>query len=735
MACELIITEKPQAAAKIAEALADNKPIKESINKVPYFRIKRKGRQIVVGCAVGHLYTVGEKAKGKWTYPVFETQWVPTSKVQKGSSYTTKYSAALRKLCKEATMLTVACDYDIEGEVIGYNVVKHICKKKDASRMKFSTLTRSELQRSYDNKEKSLDWGQVHAGVTRHVLDWYYGINLSRALTIAVKNAGLFKILSSGRVQGPALKIIVDREKEIAAFKPEPFWQIELDGMLKKETIVAWHEKDKFWDKKDAAGVMRRTKGHDGNISKVDKKQFQQSPPTPFDLTTLQTEAYRSIRIQPKKTLELAQELYIAGLISYPRTSSQKLPKSIGFKRLLEKLSNNKQYNALCNKLLAIPSLNPNEGKKTDPAHPAIYPTGNSAELSGPKAKVYDIIVRRFMACFAEPAKRETVSLTITVNSENFIAKGTRTIYPGWHEFYGPHLKLEEQTMPSAQEGDHVKVKEIKLHDKETQPPKRYTPASIIKELENRSLGTKATRAAIVDALFERGYAQDTSIKATPLGIHTCDTLHKYSPQILDEELTRHFEEEMDKIRENKIKPNNVLDEAKDSLTQILENLRSHEKAIGKELAGSLAQTRDELNHVGKCPTCKDGRLMIRSGRFGKFIACDKYPKCKVTFKLPAGRFKVTDKLCETCSYPMITIFKGKRPQTLCINDKCPGKQNGTKEATELKNGKVEKECPKCKNPLVVRKSIYGEFLGCSNFPKCRYTERINDGPLKEDFK
>jgi len=739
MSYELIITEKPQAAKKIADALAEGRPKKELVNRIPYYVIRRKNKDIVVGCAVGHLYTVGEKNKGKWTYPIFDVEWIPVSKAVKAASYSVKYLNVLKKLSKDANEFTVACDYDIEGEVIGLNVIRFVCKQKDARRMKFSTLTKQDLVKSYDNVSSTLDWGQANAGITRHELDWYYGINLSRALTLAVKSAGMFKILSSGRVQGPALKIIVEKEKEIQAFKPEPFWQIELDGAVNDDKISAWHIEDKFWDKAQADLIMDKTRGHDGNISKIEKKQYQQSPPTPFDLTTLQTEAYRTLRIQPKKTLELAQQLYVSGLISYPRTSSQKLPPEIGYRKILEAISRQAYYKDLSNKLLSLAGLKPNEGKKSDPAHPAIYPTGQITGISGDKSRVYDLIVRRFLATFAEPAERETVSLIIDVNRESFIAKGTRTIKQGWHEYYGPHVKQEEQTMPAAKEGDFVKVDEIKLHSKETQPPKRYTPASIIKELEKRGLGTKSTRAAIIDALFHRGYVHETSIEATPLGIHTCDTLQKYSSEILDEELTRHFEDEMMKIREHSVKPEQVLAEAREKLKQILAKFKEKEKEIGQELAKALSETRDELNFVGTCPVCKEGHLAIKKGKFGSFIACDKYPECKTTFKLPKGRFKVVKELCKECGYPTIVIFRGKRPQKVCINDNCPTKNNHDpevqKETEEIRNGTVEKECPKCKHPLVIRKSIYGEFFGCSHFPKCRYTEKIKNGSTNEDSK
>ena len=351
---ELIITEKPAAAFKIATALADGKAIKENIDKVPYYKITRGKKDIVVACAVGHLYGLDrKKGEKKWAFPVFDIEWQPSHETRKTAAFTKKYLTAIKKLCKEANEFTVATDYDVEGEVIGLNVIKHACKKKDASRMKFSTLTKPDLIEAYENKSKTLDWGQANAGEARHFLDWYNGINYSRALTSAYKTTGGFKILSIGRVQGPALKVIVDREKEIKAFKPVPYWQIELNGNVNKGDITAWHIKDKFWDKKEANKVMKNVKGKkQGIINKVEKTQFKQLPPNPFDLTALQIEAYRVFKIQPKDTLAIAQDLYTAGSISYPRTSSNQLSPKIGYSKILSLLKKQLNYDELCNKLL-----------------------------------------------------------------------------------------------------------------------------------------------------------------------------------------------------------------------------------------------------------------------------------------------------------------------------------------------------------------------------------------------
>ena len=730
---ELIITEKPNAAKRIAEALADGKPIKESYQGVPYYKVTHGKNDVVVACAVGHLYGLAEKEKKGWKFPVFDIEWKPVSETSKESKFTKKYLDTIKKLCKNANHFTIATDYDQEGEVIGLNVMRYACKQKDANRMKFSTLTKPDLVKAYENKMPHLDWGQAEAGETRHSLDWINGINYSRALTSAIKNTGSFKIMSTGRVQGPALKIIVDREKKIKAFKPVPFWQIELIGEYGKRAITAWHKTDKFWKKAEADKVIEKTRNaNEAKVGRIEKKQFNQMPPFPFDLTSLQVEAYRCFNISPKETLSIAQELYTSGLISYPRTSSQQLPAAIGYEKILNDLSEQKQYHELAKALLKKSKLTPNNGKKTDPAHPAIFPTGIIAKgLKERESKIYDLVAKRFLATFAEHAVRETIIVEINCNEEIFIAKGTRTIEKGWHIYYAPYVKLEEIELPNMNENDKIKVNKIELLGKETQAPKRYTPASIIKELEKRNLGTKATRSEIVDTLFNRGYVQGKTIEATNLGISTIETLEKYCPKILDEELTRHFEIEMEKIREMRQKKENILEDAKDAITRIIADFKKHEKEIGKELSKANRETQDEMAFLGICPVCKEGNITIRRGKFGSFAACNKYPDCKTVFSLPKNAFiKPAKKNCEVCGFPkVLAIKKAKQPMEFCLNPKCPSKNvegEAGIQAKAIAKGDVKRKCPKCnEGDIVLRSSIYGKFYGCSFYPKCRYTEKL----------
>ncbi len=688
----LIIAEKPSAAKKIAEALAEGKVEKNTyMKRIPYYAITYKKKKIYVVCAVGHLYNLVEREKKGWIYPVFDIKWDEAHKISKGSKFTKNYLNLIKKLAKECKEFVVATDYDVEGEVIGYNIVKYACKKDDAERMKFSTTTKEDLLDAFEKREKHMDVGQAMAGDTRHHLDHFFGINLSRALTLSVKNAtGVFKVLSSGRVQGPALKTLAERELEIKKFVPVPYWEIELAC----KELSAWHEKGKFDDRKKAEEIVKKCKGKKAIVEKIERKKFKQAPPNPFDLTSLQMEAYRVFRIQPKECLAIAQELYTNSYISYPRTSSNQLSEKLGFKKILGKLAKQKWYKPLCDELVKG-NLKPNNGKKTDPAHPAIYPTGEvPQDIEGREKKVYDLIVKRFMATFAEAAVKETVHVKVNVNDEKFLGKGTRTLDEGWHKYYDPYVK-KDGVVIDVEEKQELKIKKLFLHDKETQPPRRYTPASIIKELEKRNLGTKATRSEIIEHLFMRNYLKrNGSIEVTGLGLETVRVLEKYCSEVLDAELTRGFEEDMEKIRSGKVKEKKVLDDAQKFLTKVLDKFKKKEKEIGKELYESYKETQKEESFVMKCK-CGGVQKITYSPRFKSyFIACSKYPDCKITHSLPRGFLaKSSDKVCKECGFPeVMLISKGKRPWAYCINHDCPQKVAWRKEHPEYFAKKVVKK-------------------------------------------
>ncbi len=718
---ELIVTEKPQAAFKIASALG--KAVKKDVKGVPYYELTREktGKKIVVACAVGHLFTLKQNNQEKGSsqnFPVFDVKWVPNYLALK-KDFTKRYYDVLARLVKDAGSITVATDYDVEGEVIGLNIIRFICNQKDASRMKFSTLTDKELNDAYESKTGSLNWGQAIAGETRHYLDWFYGINLSRALMNAIKSAGSFRIMSIGRVQGPSLNLIVKKEKEILAFKPKTYWQVFIT--LKKPKIELKYIKDIF--KKEELKNFDNLAGKKAEVS-TEKTQQTIPPNPPFNLTALQTEAYAFHGINPSNTLRVAQSLYLAGLISYPRTSSQKLPASIAYDSILKKLAERYDAESL------IKRKNPVEGKKTDPAHPSIYPTGNFQDLEGDELKVYNLIAKRFISLFCEDAviDNKTVRAEINIEDKNagekiddnknkkiindklngkagssvnnlkdklaknshsllFTAKGSSVKNPGWMAVYP--AKMVEKSIPDV-EGE-VEIASSRTEEKETQPPRRYSQASIISELEKRNLGTKATRASILETLYDRGYVKEKSIEATPLGISLISTLEKHSPIIIDEQLTRNFEKEMEDILKSKKdlekKEENIKEKAKETIKEIAKQFETEGKTIGEELIKANQEAREiekEKNKIMPCPVCGKGELAITYSRKNKkfFIACNAYPECKTTYSLPPyGMIKKLDKLCEKCNFPLLmSLRKGKKPWVFCFNKNCESNRERLEE-------------------------------------------------------
>lgn len=682
---ELIITEKPQAATKIASALGN--PIQRINNKVSYYEVDRQGKKIMVACAVGHLFTLTQDAPNS-KVPAFNIKWIPNYLVRK-NDFTKRYYHTILKIAKNAGSLTIATDYDIEGELIGLNVIRFICNQKDSNRMKFSTLTTQELNKAYDEKLPNIKWGQAIAGETRHYLDWFYGINLSRALMNAIKTTGKFKIMSIGRVQGPTLKLIVEKERKIKDFKPEQYWQVFIT-IKNNHTLELKHNKDIY--EKQQLEQFKDLIGKDA-IAKTKKNSTILPPNPPFNLTTLQTEAYKFHGITPSRTLRAAQSLYLSGLISYPRTSSQKLPDSIDYKSILDKLKIRYKVSKL------ITKNKPLQGKKSDPAHPSIYPTGNKQILSGDEEKIYNLIVKRFLSLFCDDAIVDNKKITATVDDLIFSTRGSQITKKAWMEIYP--TKLKEKEIPDIE--GKVKIIDSKIEEKETLPPKRYSQASIISELEKRNLGTKATRSSILETLYDRGYVKETSIQATPLGMSLITTMEKYSPIIIDEALTRNLEEKMQGIVKSKKgfkeKEKTVIETAKKTIINISNDFDKNQNKIGQELMNAEIQNREiqkKENILVQCPKCKKGNLAITYSRKTRrnFIACDAYPDCKTTYSLPPkGTIKKTDKLCEKCGFPMLMSVQFKRkPWFFCFNTECETNKERMEKYKEKQEEKSEEK-------------------------------------------
>ena len=688
---KLIITEKPDAANRIAMALDTDGEAKKIVDRgVPYYKAYRNGDLVVVP-AIGHLYTVAGKEKAKRDYPVLDYHWVPRYLAERGASKIRVWLNVIAKLAENAEEFVDACDFDIEGSIIGYCILKYACgnKEKTAKRMKYSTLTTEELQESYSHLLPHLDFALVEAGLTRHEIDWLYGINLSRALTMAVKSSGgQYATLSTGRVQGPTLKFLQDREKTIKCFVPIPYWSITAKIIINDTAYEAEYEKI-LESKQEATAVMDACKTKEGQIEIISVKEFEQKPPVPFDLGALQSEAYRNFHFTPMRASNIAQHLYLDALISYPRTSSQKLPPAIGYKAVLTKLAKMPAYGKQATELLSKSVLKPNEGEKADPAHPAIYPTGNLPEnpLGTGERNIFDLIIRRFMAVFDEPALRQSVKVTVSVNGNHFHLNGIRTLSEGWLRFYKPYVQLKDATLPPLTERQKIIVKRVVAKNNFTKPPARYNPRSLLLKMEKEDIGTKATRAAIIQTLYDRKYIYGTdSLVISDLGFEVSEILAKYCPTVISPELTRNLEEKMNEIQQGKTTKEAVLQNAVEILKPVLLELKEKESAIGVQLNQALKKARLEERKVGACPKCADGKLVIlRSKKTGKrFVGCTNYfeGKCNVTFPLPQnGNVKPLNTTCKSCGFPILQVrMKGKRCWKLCLNPNCPQKERATSE-------------------------------------------------------
>ncbi len=1267
MTYTLIIAEKPDAAMRLALALAESKLNKKTSKYgVDYYEFYRGKRKFLVAPAVGHLFNLKQKGKG-WGYPIFDVEWVPSFRAVKKSAFSEKYFRTMEEVAKNASGFIIACDMDIEGSTLGYNILRFICKKNDAKRMKFSTLTKPDLVKSYEEIMPHLDWQNIESGEVRHILDFYYGINTSRALTSSIKKAASrFALLTTGRVQGPILSILAEREAEIKKFIPTPYWQIQAKLLIDKQEIIAEYEKEKLWEKGEAEKIRKESDSSKAIVEDVAKKQYRQSPPSPFNVTSLQTEAYRFFGYSPQQTMQIAQRLYTAAYLSYPRTSvdwkdtlyiidssgltqrvkigefidsmmresdqiisdgdseelevhgiktfsvnaesnkveikdikklirhpieedlyeiatregkkvratkshslftfkngkivsiptkeleigdfivaiknmdsdygvedinlleravklnmikeisithikgtsiydltykmkngndyrfrdaipldvllehinykdilnlplkiraragknkfempikqkmtpelarllgyfdsegckwmkggckatyevclaqenedvlkdmvycvnsvfdinlspvryrnntnkirlygksffnifrllgcdgnhltkstsdlilsgsritvakylkaffagdgyvhlsgegmcyvttsenladsisfllsrrgiqsrilevepverrrmkskvfiigiygrsntgrfseeigfvkdfhknqaarlspkvnessttfesvpkelidwssfiagvsdvgkrytgvyhtktitlaqvsrikehksnpyleeiysfltsdislsqivsiekvapttqfvydisvegnenfvggfgqillhnsSEKLPPSINYREMLQSLAQIKRYAPLAKALLALAILKPNEGKNIDPAHEAIHTTvevPNLEKLRTQERNIYDLVARRILATFAGEAMRESMQVKMNIGKHLFSTTGRRTLERGWMQYYGPYAKAEEIILPDLKKGDTAKVSKVEMLSKETSPPPRYSQAAMIKELDKRNLGTRATRASILQTLYDRHYVSDKSIKVTDLGMAVASTLKKYVPDLVDEKLTRSFEKDIEKIYEGKAKKEKIYGEAKKALTKISNEFKEHEEKIGKELGKAIIITQEDRSTLGPCKVC-GGNLKALFSIFTKksFAGCSNYSRCKICgfskkackckckicggekgkckdawkekvwvptcsvgFPLPGqGTYQRLDKICDKCGTPMIRVIRlGKRPFNMCLDPKCETKKDWNKpgEKKKFKKTKATKKTSK----------------------------------------
>lgn len=686
----LVICEKSDAARRISEALAENGVSTMSVSGVPTFAFGRRGEWFVVCAAQGHVYDVSDPFAERSVYPVFDVGWFPHDLVDKKAAWSARRIAAIKSLARNAKRFVNACDYDVEGETIGLNVLKYACGgvEKNALRAKFSALTGGELTEAFEKAQVGAGERLATAGRARHVLDFVWGINLSRMLSqVATLPDHVYKTVSVGRVQGPTLGFVVDREIEIRTFVPRPYWVVR--GVFRREgetsgrnDFAAGYVKDRIYRKAEVEELERDCSGKEGLVSLVARTVAGFPPPPPFNTGDLQKEAYRQFGLAPSRTLQVAERLYLAALISYPRTNSQKLPHSLDYRKILRNLGGIKEYSGIVGELLKG-DVKPVQGHEQDTAHPAIYPTGvrPKSSMGGMETKLYDLIVRRFLSVLAPMARREVTSVTISVGSQHhFKLIGERTLSEGWMPYYRSYLRVRDVEIPVLKEGDRLKVVAIEHSEKFEGPPPRYNQSSLLGKMELEGLGTKATRAETISTLMARGYVSQDSLVASDLGFAVIEVMRRYAPTVVRTDLTKEVEKRLEKIEGGAESSKDLIRDMIETISNQLVSLNENEKNIGRDLNSAAVATLAMKDVLGACPACKTGKLRIIHSRktHKRFVGCTNYSNgCRASAPLPQrGAIKNTGSVCRTCSWPMVYVGTGSFRWKLCVNSDCPSRDN-----------------------------------------------------------
>lgn len=648
----LIIAEKHDAAKRIAQILAGNKPQSQRVGGVETFRFDDRVIMGLSGHIVGVDYPPGYNNWQKVECKDLIRAEIVVRPIQE------KIISALRSLGKKADRITVATDYDREGELIGVEALK-IAQEENpdlkADRVRYSAITKEEIQNAF-RKPEEVDFDLAASGEARQIIDLVWGAALTRYISLTSGRLGK-EFLSVGRVQSPTLAIIVDREREIQSFEPQPYWEIYAD--LEKELRVQ-HAKGRIWEKAEVDAIISNL-GPEGVVQSIEKKPRIDKPPAPFDTTSF-ISAASVIGFSAANAMRIAEWLYVNGFISYPRTDNTVYPASIDL-RALTALFTKGAFSEEAKRLLQGKMV-PTRGKRSTTDHPPIYPTApvGKSELKEEQWRIYELVVRRFFATLAEKCVWEATSLKVDIGKEPFRASGARLIDAGWRYYY-PYSKAEEHLLPALLEGERLRVLGHSVEAKETQPPARYSQGKLIKLMDELGLGTKSTRHDIISKLYARAYVQGNPMKPTNTAYAVVDSLQKYAPTITKPEMTQTLEKDMTLISERKIKEDDVIEESRVMLTSVFDELAQNQECIGQSLKDGLRT--DKI--VGACEKC-GSELIIRRGRRGsRFIGCSGYPECRFTLPLPRfGTVIVTDRTCDQHGMNHIRIInKGKRPWDL----------------------------------------------------------------------
>ena len=673
----LIISEKANAAKKIAQFLAEGSVKDGKHRSVPHHTFTWKGEECVSVGLKGHVLNP--------EYPEEYSNWQKVEPSELIDAEILKavsekgVANAVKSLAKKADRVVIATDFDREGELIGVEALSLAFEANPklidhVERARFSALTKGDVTRAFENLVE-VSKELADAGAARQDIDLIWGATLTRWVSRATRRYGN-AFLSVGRVQSPTLVLIAERERERRAFVPEPYWELEATLRNGGGPFVVHHAHGRFKEEAAARTALENL-APSATVTEVKQKSATRPPPTPFNTTGFLTEAAR-VGIRPSRAARIAEDLYTDGYISYPRTDNTVYPRSLDLREILVNLKRVEGAGKYAEELLGAGKLAPTRGKKETTDHPPIYPTGRASRqaLREDRWKVYQLVVRRFLATLSDPARTLRTTLRFESGGEPLVTSGTVVTEEGWLGVY-PYARRADEELPALSEGDEVEVVEAEVLSKETQPPARYGQGRLIKLMEDLGLGTKATRPNIIQNLYDRGYVHDDPIVPTETGMAVAQALKHFASEIATHEMTAELERSMDAISEGKTSKDSVVDESRDVLRRVYEHLTRSEEEFADIVWNGIRG--DET--LGPCPNCGRNLIIRRNRRSGKrFAGCEGYPECRTTFPLPQrGDIISLGTQCDACGSPEIKVIGKRRPWVTCVNMDCPKKQEQRK--------------------------------------------------------
>ncbi len=661
----------------------------------------------------GHVRDLSKFALG---IKIDETGFTPNYVVDKDHKELVKQ---IIELSKKASITYIATDEDREGEAIGYHVACLIGGKLESyPRIVFHEITQNAILNALKTP-RQIDMSKVNAQQARRFLDRIVGFKLSSLISSKIT-----KGLSAGRVQSAALKLVIDREREIKAFKPLTYFTLDayFESHLEAQLISYKGNKLKaqeLIDEKKAQEIKNELEKESYTISSIVKKSKKSPTPPPFMTSTLQQSASSLLGFSPTKTMSIAQKLYegvatpqgVMGVITYMRTDSLNIAKE-ALEEARNKILKDYGKDYLPPKVKVYSSKN----KNAQEAHEAIRPTSIVLEpnalkdyLKPEELKLYALIYKRFLASQMQDALFESQSVVVACEKGEFKASGRKLLFDGYYKILGNDDK--DKLLPNLKENDPIKLEKLESNAHVTEPPARYSEASLIKVLESLGIGRPSTYAPTISLLQNRDYikVEKKQISALESAFKVIEILEKHFEEIVDSKFSASLEEELDNIAQNKADYQQVL---KDFYYPFMDKIEAGKKNI-------ISQKVHEKTGQS-CPKC-GGELVKKNSRYGEFIACNNYPKCKYIKQTENANDGANQELCEKCGGEMVQKFSRNGAFLACNN--YPECKN-TKSLKNTPNAKETIEgvkCPECGGDIALKRSRKGSFYGCNNYPKCHF--------------